>query len=53
MKLSNIKKNSGNNIQATIDYMARINEYDNRDDAISKQVYYLPELYRSTTKNDI
>ena len=53
MKLDNIRKNAGNNIQSTIDYMARINDYDDRDDAVSKQVYYLPELYKSTTKNDI
>lgn len=53
MKLDNIRKNAGNNIQSTIDYMARINDYDDRDDAVSKQVYYLPELYKSTTKDDI
>ena len=53
MRLSNIRKNSGSSIQGSIDYLARLNEYDNRNDVVSSQVYYLPQLYRSTAENEI
>lgn len=53
MRLQNINKNSKNNIQSSIDYMARLEEYSDRQDLITTQVFYLPELYRSTSKHDI
>ena len=53
MRLSNVRKNSGSSIQGSIDYLARLNEYDNRNDVVSSQVYYLPQLYRSTAENEI
>ena len=53
MRLTNIRKNSGNSIQGAIDYLARRDAYDNRNDVVSSQVYYLPQLYRSNVKDEI